>query len=77
MRTRLERIGYRLPAGGRLALGRRLWNDFKALGALLLTWQGRARERQQIAALSEHMRRDLGLSDADIFRESRKPFWRP
>ena len=77
MRMRFERAGYRLPAGGQINLGRRLWNDFKALGALLLLWQERARERHKLAELSEHMRRDLGLSDADVFRESQKPFWRP
>lgn len=77
MRTRFEQIGYRLAAGGQPALGRRLWNEVKALGALLLTWRSRARERHHLAALSHHMRRDLGLSDADVFRESQKPFWQP
>lgn len=76
MRMRFERIGYRLPAGARDTLGQRLWDDFRALGALLLTWQQRARQRHQLAALSDHMRRDLGLDEADIFRETRKPFWR-
>lgn len=76
MRTRFERIGYQLPAGDRVSLGRRLWGDFKALGALLLIWQQRARERHHLSALGDHMRRDLGLDEADIFRECRKPFWR-
>ncbi|WP_119422917.1 DUF1127 domain-containing protein [Desertibaculum subflavum] len=76
MRTRFERIGYRLPAAAPTTLGQRLRDDFKALGTLMLTWQQRARERHHLAALSEHMRRDLGLDEADIYRESRKPFWR-
>jgi uncharacterized protein YjiS (DUF1127 family) len=77
MRTRFERIGYRFQQTGQTNLGRRLWDDFKALGVLLLTWQQRARERHHLAALSDHMRRDLGLSEGDIFREVKKPFWRP
>lgn len=77
MRTRFERIGYQLPTDAPATLGRRLWDDFKGLGALLLAWQQRARERHHLAALNDHMRRDLGLDDADIFRECRKPFWRP
>ena len=76
MRTRFERLGYRFPADLQSGLGRRLWIDFKALGALLLAWQQRARERHNLAAMSDHMRRDLGLSESDIFREAEKPFWR-
>ena len=76
MRMRFERIEYRFPAQSPTSLGRRLWDDFRALGVLLLTWQQRARERRHLAEMSDHMRRDLGLSEADIFRETEKPFWR-
>ena len=44
---------------------------------LLLTWQHRARERQQLQSLSDHMLRDIGLTRADVFAEASKPFWRP
>ena len=44
---------------------------------LLLTWQQRARDRQQLQSLSDHMLRDIGLSRADVFLEASKPFWRP
>ncbi len=41
----------------------------------LYQWQDRARQRHQLAEMSEHMRADLGLSHGDIEREASKPFW--
>lgn len=41
----------------------------------LLVWRERARQRKTLATLNDHMRRDIGLSTADIHRESTKPFW--
>jgi uncharacterized protein YjiS (DUF1127 family) len=41
----------------------------------LFTWQARARQRHQIAELCAHMRADMGLSNADVHKESAKPFW--
>ena len=43
----------------------------------LLEWQDRARQRHQLASLESHILKDLGLSRADVVRESDKPFWRP
>jgi uncharacterized protein YjiS (DUF1127 family) len=42
-----------------------------------LTWLERARQRRQLAELSDHMLRDIGLTRADAWAESEKPFWRP
>ena len=41
----------------------------------LYVWQERARQRYQLAEMSDYMRADLGLSRADIEVESGKPFW--
>ena len=41
----------------------------------LLTWQERARQRHQLASLSDHLLRDIGLSRADIMAETTKRFW--
>jgi len=41
----------------------------------LLHWRERARQRKALAGLNDRMRRDIGLSAADIHRESTKPFW--
>lgn len=38
-------------------------------------WQERARQRHQLAEMSDHMRADLGLSYGDVEREASKPFW--
>lgn len=42
---------------------------------LLLKWQERSRQRHQLAALSDHLLRDIGLSRADIMAETTKRFW--
>jgi uncharacterized protein YjiS (DUF1127 family) len=41
----------------------------------LYLWQERARQRHQLADMTEHMRADLGLSRAEIDYEAGKPFW--
>jgi uncharacterized protein YjiS (DUF1127 family) len=42
-----------------------------------LVWTDRARQRRQLAALSDHMLRDIGLTRADAWAEVDKPFWLP
>jgi uncharacterized protein YjiS (DUF1127 family) len=42
----------------------------------LLTWHERARARQALGHLDEHMLHDIGLSAADVEREVSKPFWK-
>jgi uncharacterized protein YjiS (DUF1127 family) len=42
---------------------------------LLLTWQERSRQRHHLAALNDHMLRDIGLTRADVMAETTKPFW--
>lgn len=44
---------------------------------MLLGWQARAAERTRLASMDDRMLRDIGLSRADIARESAKPFWTP
>ena len=43
--------------------------------ARLVTWQERARERNRLAALDDHMLRDMGISRSEVDFESRKHFW--
>ncbi|HSR71817.1 MAG TPA: DUF1127 domain-containing protein [Kiloniellales bacterium] len=42
----------------------------------LLLWQARAAERRQLAEMSDHLLKDMGLTRADVSRECAKPFWR-
>jgi uncharacterized protein YjiS (DUF1127 family) len=58
--VRVARFGDRLTAGG--------------LHQLLI-WRERLRQRQALVELNDRMRRDIGLSVADIHREATKPFW--
>ncbi|HYD64364.1 DUF1127 domain-containing protein [Azospirillum sp.] len=51
------------------------WERGGVLG-LLAAWIGRRRQRRALAALDDHLLRDLGLSREDAERESAKPFWR-
>jgi uncharacterized protein YjiS (DUF1127 family) len=57
----------RRPEGGALA----------GLLALVRRWRRARRDRRELASLSDHMLRDIGLSRADVEREALRPFWQP
>ncbi len=42
---------------------------------LLVTWQRRASDRRRLADLDPRLRRDIGVGEAEIAAEVRKPFW--
>ncbi len=52
-----------------------LLQALRRLGRLILLWQSRVHDRAHLAQLDPHLRRDLGLTDAQIAEEVRKPFW--
>lgn len=39
------------------------------------TWIARQKTRRQLAQLPAYLLRDIGLSEADRYQESRKHFW--
>ena len=45
--------------------------------ATLSLWRRRVHEREQLARLSEHDLRDIGVARGTLYDELRKPFWRP
>jgi len=47
------------------------------LPALLQVWYERARQRRQLAHLSDWQLNDLGISRSAAQDEAGKPFWRP
>ncbi len=47
----------------------------RAYGQRVSRWHALYRQRQQLAALSDEMLKDLGLSRADIETEASRPFW--
>jgi len=50
----------------------RAWHLFTGQ---LARWRKLHRERVQLASLSDDALKDLGLSRADVFEESERPFW--
>jgi uncharacterized protein YjiS (DUF1127 family) len=48
-----------------------------ALCSLLLLWYTRFCERGRLSMLNEHMLKDIGVSRADVLRETSKGFWKP
>jgi uncharacterized protein YjiS (DUF1127 family) len=61
-----------------LALGmRKAGEDVRAIVLLMELWAERHRQRRRLLALDARMRHDIGISDADVWAEARKPFWRP
>lgn len=55
---------------------RRFGNGCHRAIEVALLWTERARQRQQLLELSDHMLRDIGLTRADAWAEADKPFWR-
>src|SRR5690242_7484051 len=43
--------------------------------SIMQGWHQRGQSRRLLCSLDERMRKDIGLSDADIVRETSKPFW--
>lgn len=48
---------------------------FRRLRETLAVWRARARQRAELARLSPELRRDLGITEADVWRETRKAPW--
>ena len=58
------------------SLGPRLAAIGRSVAALPAAWQRRARSRRELEELSESALHDIGLTRADVVRETSKPFWR-
>ncbi len=53
----------------------RLGTRFRGLFGLLIRWQRRWQQRQQLAGLDAHLLRDIGVTNREVYREASKPFW--
>jgi uncharacterized protein YjiS (DUF1127 family) len=49
--------------------------SLEAWWARLKRWNQLARQRRQLAMLSDAALKDMGLSRADVLQESERPFW--
>lgn len=56
--------------------GSKLAQDALALLEMLAEHGERHRQRRALLSLDERMRKDIGLSNADVWLEARKPLWR-
>ena len=66
-----------MPGALRRRISRQgLWSVLSRSLDRLREWRQRSRGRRELAALDERMLRDIGLSQADVWREINKPFWR-
>lgn len=45
--------------------------------ATLALWRERSRQRAELTRLNEFSRQDLGITEADVWRETRKAPWEP
>jgi uncharacterized protein YjiS (DUF1127 family) len=43
----------------------------------VIAWRQRSLGRHQLASMDERLRRDIGVTRADMYLELRKPFWIP
>ena len=57
------------------SLGQRIKLSASALLEQVLDWQDRSAQRRALAELSNHQLKDIGLSRADVVRETMKRFW--
>lgn len=48
----------------------------QTIGSTAKLWMRRHNSRRQLAQLNQQMLTDIGLSQADVFAELSKPFWR-
>jgi len=63
-----------LPAGG--TLGMRLVGRIgQRTLAAIHAWRARMRQRRELLMLNDVELRELSLTEADVDREARKPFW--
>jgi uncharacterized protein YjiS (DUF1127 family) len=46
-----------------------------SLRAVIAGWRARAKQRDALARLDGWSLRDLGVSEAEVWNELRKPFW--
>ncbi len=51
------------------------WSEWRHVFALYRLWRQRQRQRRQLASMSDHLLKDIGVSRYDALQEANKPFW--
>ncbi len=52
-----------------------LVRGFRSILSRLAEWRERSEQRKHLAAMSDRMLKDVGITRADAVREASKPFW--
>ena len=66
----------RIVSGDRARFGAATWIDWMASALRVVeTWRQRHRTRRQLAVADARILQDVGISEAQRFIESNKPFW--
>ena len=73
----IDTLSASLPADFSAALKRWVVKPVGRAMVRVLQWQERAQERQALERMDERMLKDMGLSKADVARETTKKFWQP
>ncbi len=70
-----------LGAGGAIVTPLRAFGKVRRVTVkclkMVMVWQERAEQRHALSELNERMLKDIGVSNADAYKEARKPFWLP
>ncbi len=75
--TRYQEAGaLAVPGGSFLGYGGTVRRAVVRVADTMLGWADRARQRRLLASLDRRMLDDIGITPADVLRESDKPFWR-
>lgn len=74
--------GHTAPHGTRRRTrhGRRLRFGLARFFELVVLWHKRRRQRRELRELMarpDHLLKDMDITREDLYRECRKPFWRP
>ncbi|RRD01815.1 DUF1127 domain-containing protein [Amphritea balenae] len=51
-------------------------NAVTAVRKVLHRWRRNSTSRRQLAGMSSHMLKDIGISRSDVVNEVTKPFWK-
>ena len=71
-------IGYQPePPTWRLSRPHGGWRRLGAAVRVAWFWLERSRQRRALAALDDHLLRDIGLTRDAVLRECAQPFWKP
>jgi uncharacterized protein YjiS (DUF1127 family) len=65
-----------ISAGILVRTSEQIRSAFLQLLEVAWIWRARIRARRALGQFDDHTLKDIGMSRADVYRETAKPFWR-